>query len=370
MDKIKESNKETITRSPVRVGISIGDVNGIGPEVIMKALNDTRLLLDCTPIIYGSSKVFSFHKENLDIKEFVFLNSDSVDGVRDKNINVVNIWKDEIKFELGKATSDGGRLAFESLEAATSDLASGKIDVLVTAPISKDAMSQSGFKFPGHTEYLADMSGEAEALMLMVAPSLRLGLVTSHIPLKDVTTTLTADKVYDKIKSFAASLTKDFGIRRPKIAVFGVNPHAGESGKMGTEELESIIPGINKAKNEEIIAFGPFPADGFFGSSAQQNYDGVLAMYHDQGLAAFKALSFDEGVNFTAGLPIIRTSPDHGTAYDIVGQDKASGASMRNAIYMAIDVFWNHQLEKEITANPLEMQKRVDFRKDKRKETE
>ena len=369
MDKKKEANKEIITKAPVRVGISIGDVNGIGPEVIMKALNDTRLLLSCTPIIYGSSKVFSFHKKNLDVKEFVFLNSDSVDGAKDKKINIVNLWQDEIKFDLGRATPEGGRLAFESLEAATSDLASGKIDVLVTAPISKDAMSQSGFKFPGHTEYLADMSGQDDALMLMIAPSLRVGLVTSHIPLKDVATTLTADKVYGKIKSFAASLTHDFGIRRPKIAVFGVNPHAGESGKMGTEELESIIPGIDKAKSEGIVAFGPFPADGFFGSSQRLKYDGVLAMYHDQGLAAFKALSFDEGVNFTAGLPIIRTSPDHGTAYDIVGQDKASGTSMRNAIYMAIDAFRNHELEKEITANPLEAQKRVDFRRDKRKET-
>jgi len=369
MNKVKEVYKDQPSRKPVRVGISIGDVNGIGPEVIMKALNDSRLLLDCTPIIYGSSKVFTFHKKALNVKEFNFLSSDSVDGAKNKKINVVNIWKDEIKFDLGKATSEGGRLAFESLEAATQDLASGKIDVLVTAPISKDAMNKSGFKFPGHTEYLADMSGQEEALMLMVAPSLRVGLVTSHIPLKDVPSTLSADKVYDKIKAFASSLSKDFGIRRPKIAVFGVNPHAGESGKMGTEELESIIPGIERAKNEGIITFGPFPADGFFGSSARNNYDGVLAMYHDQGLAAFKALSFDEGVNFTAGLPIIRTSPDHGTAYDIVNQDKASGASMRNAIYMAIDVFWNHQMEKEITANPLESQKRDDRRKDKRRET-
>lgn len=369
MDKVKEVNKDIPSRTPVRVGISIGDINGIGPEVIMKALDDSRLLLDCTPIIYGSSKVFSFHKKQLDVKEFNYLNSDTIDGVKDKKINVINIWKDEIKFELGKATSEGGRLAFESLEAATADLASGKIDVLVTAPISKDAMNKSGFKFPGHTEYLADMSGQEEALMLMIAPSLRVGLVTSHIPLKDVTVSLSVDKVYDKIKAFASSLTKDFGITRPKIAVFGVNPHAGESGKMGTEEMESIKPGIDKANTEGVLAFGPFPADGFFGSSARQNYDGVLAMYHDQGLAAFKALSFDEGVNFTAGLPIIRTSPDHGTAYDIVGQNKASGASMRNAIYMAMDVFWNHQFEKEITANPLEIQKRDDRRKDKRRET-
>ncbi len=368
MDKIKESNKNIPSKKPVRVGISIGDVNGIGPEVVMKALIDNRLLLDCTPVIYGSSKVFSFHKKRLNIREFNTFNSDSIDGVKNKKINVVNIWKDNLKFELGKATEEGGRLAFESLEAATKDLASGKIDVLVTAPISKDAMNKSGFKFPGHTEYLADMSGQDEALMLMIAPNLRVGLVTSHIPLKEVPLSLSADKVFDKIKAFSASLYKDFGIRRPKIAVFGVNPHAGESGKMGTEEQESIVPGIEKARMEGLLAFGPFPADGFFGSNARNNYDGILAMYHDQGLAAFKALSFDEGVNFTAGLPIIRTSPDHGTAYDIVGENKASGASMRNAIYMAIDVFWNHQMEKEITSNPLKIQKKEDRRRDKRRE--
>lgn len=351
MEKKKETGKP-----PVRVGISIGDVNGIGPEVIMKALNDTRMLQDCTPIIYGSTKALNYHKKPLRLRDFNYMTVKSVDEVKSRKINVINVWSDETKFELGKATEIGGKYAFESLEHATRDLAAGKIDVLVTAPISKEAMGKTGFKFPGHTEYLADMAGQDEALMLMISRTMRVGLVTTHVALKDVPSLITTDKVLDKIKAFNASLKKDFGIRRPRIAVFGMNPHAGENGKMGTEESEAIIPAINKAQAEDILAFGPYPADGFFGSGAKGQFDGVLAMYHDQGLAAFKALAFDEGVNFTAGLPVVRTSPDHGTAFDIAGQNKASGDSMRNAIYLAMDVHRNHQMEKEITANPLQVQ--------------
>jgi 4-hydroxythreonine-4-phosphate dehydrogenase len=358
MEKTNDVKKETSSRTPVRVGISVGDVNGIGPEVIMKALSDNRILLDCTPIIYGSTKVFSFYKKTLEHQEFIYQAANGADETKKGKINIVNIWEDEIVFNLGEATEKSGKYAFESLERATQDLASGKIDVLVTAPISKDAMNKSGFKFPGHTEYLADLAGQEEALMLMISPSLRVGLVTTHIPLKDVSSTITADKVADKIKAFSASLKKDFGIQRPKIAVLGMNPHAGENGKMGEEEQQSISPAIAKVNGEGFLAFGPFPADGFFGSNARHNYDGVLAMYHDQGLSAFKALAFDEGVNFTAGLPIIRTSPDHGTAYDIAGKNCASGDSMRNAIYLAVDVYRNHQFEKGITDNPLAIAER------------
>jgi len=367
MDKTKEL-KETTSRTPVRVGISIGDINGIGPEVIMKSLNDGRILIDCTPIIYGASKALSFHKKTLDLKDFNFQTVSSAEEAVNRKVNVINVLSGELEFKLGEATEQGGKYAFESLEKATQDLASGKIDVLVTAPISKDAMGKSGFKFPGHTEYLADLAGEEEALMLMISPSLKLGLVTSHIPLKEVSETISIDKVTDKIKQFAASLKRDFAISRPKIAVFGINPHAGESGKMGSEEQDVISPAIGKAKNEGILAFGPFSADGFFGSGAMSSYDGVLAMYHDQGLAAFKAMSFDEGVNFTAGLPIIRTSPDHGTAFDIVGKDKASGQSMRNAIYLAIDVHRNHVMNKELMANPLKISPRDDKRGDRRRD--
>ncbi|MCH2223250.1 MAG: 4-hydroxythreonine-4-phosphate dehydrogenase PdxA [Crocinitomicaceae bacterium] len=353
MDKRKEQQKETTTRKVVRVGISMGDVNGIGPEVIMKSLSDSRLLIDCTPVIYGSTKILSFYRKRLNMNQFNYQETKSIDDLKLRRVNVINVWSDEVKLKLGEATEEGGKRAFESLERATADLAAGKIDVLVTAPISKEAMGKSGFKFPGHTEYLADLAGEDEALMLMVSSTMRVGLVTSHIPIKEVCETITADKVAGKIESFNASLKKDFGIQRPKIAVFGLNPHAGENGKMGMEEKEIISPAIARVKDKGIFAFGPFPADGFFGSAAKANYDGVLAMYHDQGLAAFKALAFDEGVNFTAGLPIVRTSPDHGTAFDIVGKNLASGDSMRNAIYLAIDVHRNHVDEKEIKANPL-----------------
>ena len=345
--------KEYLNPNPVRVGISIGDVNGIGPEVIMKALKDPRILMDCTPIIYGSTKVFSHYKKLLEENDFAYQSCKEVEEAIMRKINVVNVWQDEIIYDLGQATETGGKFAFMSLEKATQDLAAGKIDVLVTAPISKEAMAKSGFKFPGHTEYLADLAGEEEALMVMVAGSLRVALVTTHIPLKDVSTTLTREKIFNKIKMFENSLRRDFGIVRPKIAVFGLNPHAGENGKMGTEEQEIIVPAINMAKNEDLLAFGPFPADGFFGSDAKNQFDGVLAMYHDQGLAAFKALAFDDGVNYTAGLPVVRTSPDHGTAFDIVGKNKASEMSMRSAIYVAMDVFKDRKRFKEITANPL-----------------
>lgn len=369
MDKKKEQkHKEKSSKPPVRVGISMGDINGIGPEVIMKSLRDTRLFLDCTPVIYGSTKVFSFYKKRLRFNDFNYQTIKTADEAKNRKVNVINAWEDDVSIKLGEATEEGGKCAFIALEKATSDLAAGKIDVLVTAPISKDAMGKSGFQFPGHTEYLADMAGEDDALMLMVSSRLRVGLVTSHIPLKEVNETITIDRVADKIEAFHNSLKKDFGIQRPKIAVFGLNPHAGENGKMGDEEAEIILPAINRSKNNGMLAFGPFPADGFFGSSAKSNYDGILAMYHDQGLAAFKALSFDEGVNFTAGLPIVRTSPDHGTAYDIVGKNKASGDSMRNAIYLAIDVHRNHQFEKEITEDPLEIPEREKRRG--KKETE
>ena len=371
METDKEKNNETSIKTNVRVGISIGDINGIGPEVIIKSLNDTRMLIGCTPIIYGSSEVLSFHIKTLkNVREFNYQSINSVEEANNQKINVINIWSDELEFNIGEATEQGGKYAFEALETATKDLASGKIDVLVTAPISKDAMHKSGFKFPGHTEYLADLAGQEEALMVMISPSLRVGLVTAHIPLNEVSRSITTDKIIQKITAFNSSLKKDFGIQRPKIAVLGINPHAGENGRIGSEEQEVIIPGIKSAAGEGILAFGPFAADGFFGSNTKSSYDGVLAMYHDQGLAAFKALSFDEGVNFTAGLPIVRTSPDHGTAYDIAGKDKASGDSMRNAIYLAMDVYNNHRREKEISSNPLAIRPREEKKTGKPKQAE
>lgn len=337
----------------IRVGITIGDINGIGPEVIIKALKDSNILADCTPIIYGSTRTMSYHKKAINNADFVYQSCKSAAEAVPKKINIVNIWNEEINFDLGMATETGGKYAFLSLEKATEDLASNKIDVLVTAPISKEAINKAGFQFPGHTEYLAHLAGMDEALMMMVDHQLRVALVTSHIPLKEVSGALTKDKIYKKIKMLENSLKKDFGIIRPKIAVLGLNPHAGENGKMGDEESQIINPAIQQAKGENVLAFGPYPADGFFGSENLNQFDAVLAMYHDQGLTAFKALSFDEGVNYTAGLPIVRTSPDHGTAFDIAGQGKASGQSLRSAIYLALDIYRKRQFIKEISANPL-----------------
>lgn len=356
MEKEKEKIREEGREFPVRVGISIGDINGIGPEVVIKALNDNRLLLDCTPVIYASTKTLSFHRKTLDDTEFAYQSCKHVGEAANRKVNVVNVWNDEVDFKLGAANETGGKYAFLSLEKATEDLAAGKIDVLVTAPISKEAISKAGFQFPGHTEYLAHLAGMDEALMMMVSGNLRVALVTSHVALKDVAANLTREKILAKIKAVDSSLRKDFGIQRPRIAVFGLNPHAGENGKMGTEEQETISPAINLAKNENILAYGPFPADGFFGSSQLNQYDAVLAMYHDQGLTAFKALAFEDGVNYTAGLPVVRTSPDHGTAYDIAGQNKASGQSMRSAIYLAMDIFKTRKFLKEISSDPLQPQ--------------
>jgi 4-hydroxythreonine-4-phosphate dehydrogenase len=358
----KEKEKEVGNPNPTKVGISIGDINGVGPEIIMKALSDNRILLDCTPVIYGSSKVFSHFRKILNDLEFNYQSCKDASAAVNRKINLVNVWDEEVVFETGQVTENGGKYALQSLDRATQDLAAGKIDVLVTAPISKEAMAKSGFKFPGHTEYLADLSGEAEALMLMVSGALRVALVTTHIALKEVHSALTKDKIVSKIKAFEASLKKDFGIIRPKIAVLGLNPHAGENGKMGQEEQELIAPAINQARAEQILAFGPYPADGFFGSRTRNEFDGILAMYHDQGLTAFKALSFEDGVNYTAGLPIVRTSPDHGTAFDIAGKNQASEHSLRNAIYVAIDVLKNRKLFKHMHANPLKISPR-DHRK-------
>ena len=359
-----EKEKEVGNPNPLKVGISIGDINGIGPEVIMETFIDSRMLLDCMPIIYGSTKVFSQYKKVLNEQEFNYQSCKLAEEAQLRKINVVNVWSEDVEIQLGQVTELGGKLAFLALERATQDLASGKIDVLVTAPISKEAMAKSGFQFPGHTEYLADLSGEEQALMVMVDGHLRVALATVHVPLKEVHSTLTKSLIADKLKAFETSLKKDFGVVRPKIAVLGLNPHAGENGKMGTEEQEIITPAINQVKQDGMLAFGPYPADGFFGSETRSQFDGVLAMYHDQGLAAFKALAFNDGVNYTAGLPIVRTSPDHGTAFDIAGKGKASANSMRQAIYTAMDIYRSRINYRELTSNPLQSQVKE---KDKRR---
>lgn len=353
-------NKETLSQeseqSPIRVGISIGDINGIGPEVIIKALRNPDMLIGCTPIIYASSKLLTAHKKLIDDDLFIFQGVNDATEAQDKKVNIVPCWSEVADIEIGKATKNGGKHAFLSLEKATQDLAAGKIDVLVTAPISKETIHQAGFEFPGHTEYLAHLSGVDEALMMMVTEDLRVALVTSHIPLKDVPNVINENIVLDKIKKLNNSLIKDFGIVRPRIAVLGLNPHAGERGSMGTEESEIISPAIQKAMEKGILTFGPYPADGFFGSRHYLKFDAVLAMYHDQGLTGFKSLAFDNGVNFTAGLPIVRTSPDHGTAFDIAGKGIANEQSMRSAIYLAMDIYKTRKFIKEINSNPLQPQ--------------
>jgi len=339
----------------IKIGITLGDINGIGPEVVIKALQDNRILTNATVIIYGSTKVLAAHNKTIE-GEFAYQSIKENEKPDPKKINVINCWNEEVPVEFGQKTLHGGQCAFKALEEATKDLAAGKIDVLVTAPISKENIQNAGFQFPGHTEYLAAMANEKEALMMMVADNLRVALVSAHLSLKDAVAQLTKEKIVNKVLAVDASLKRDFKIVRPKIAVLGLNPHAGEKGTLGKEEIEIINPAINELQSKGVLAYGPYPSDGFFGSAAITQFEAVVAMYHDQGLGPFKALAFDTGVNFTAGLPIVRTSPDHGTAFDIAGQNKASEQSMRNAIYLAMDVFVNRQFYKEINANPLKTQ--------------
>ncbi|MFY0628017.1 MAG: 4-hydroxythreonine-4-phosphate dehydrogenase PdxA [Reichenbachiella sp.] len=329
----KDHNKQL----PV-IGISIGDMNGIGPEVILKALNNNKMTKYFTPVIYGSAKIMSFYRKQLDANKFNFTPIDDVSKVYRRKVNVVNCWEEMVEIQPGVNSEIGGKYAFKSLEKATNDLVSGKINALVTAPINKHNIQNDGFKFPGHTEYLIEKAGTNEGLMFLVSDTIRVGVLTGHIPLKDVAANITKEALEKKLKLMATSLKKDFGIVKPKIAVLGLNPHAGEDGLLGPEEIEIIKPVVDAMKEKGHLVMGPFPADGFFGSGQYQKFDGILAMYHDQGLIPFKSLTFSNGVNFTAGLPIVRTSPDHGTAFNIAGQDKADESSMRTAIFTALDI--------------------------------
>ena len=320
-----------------KIGISIGDVNGIGVEVVIKALQDSRIANLFTPVIYAQEKVISFYKNLLDI-DFHYLQVSKIEQSNTKKTNVLNVWNEEITIKPGEENSDGGKYAILSLKAAVEDLKSEKIDALVTAPINKDLMKSAGFDFPGHTEYITKEAGSDESLMLLVHEDLRVGVVTGHIPVSEVASKLTKEKIDKKLMIMIESLKMDFCITKPRIAVLGLNPHAGENGQLGSEDMEIIVPVIDWWKDKGHLVFGPFPADGFFGTKQYKNFDGILGMYHDQGLIPFKTLAFDEGVNYTAGLPLIRTSPDHGTAYDIVGKNEASPTSFRNALYLALDI--------------------------------
>lgn len=337
----------------IKVGISVGDINGIGMEVIMKTFKDARTFDNITPIVYGSSRLVSFYKKALGYTQFNFVSALNADDAKPNKPNLINVWDDEVTIKMGESTEEGGAYALKSLEAATADLAAGKIDVLVTAPINKQNIQSDKFNFPGHTEYLTKYANAEESLMLMVDDTLRIGVATNHIPLKEVAGALTKEVIIKKTRLLAATLLKDFGIVKPRIAVLGLNPHAGDNGLLGSEEEEVIIPALEILNAEGIMAFGPYAADGLFGSGNYNKFDGVLAMYHDQGLVPFKAISGGNGVNFTAGLPIVRTSPDHGTAFDLVGKDEASEVSFRKAMFTAVDIFKQRIDYKEMTANPL-----------------
>ncbi|MCO4805990.1 MAG: 4-hydroxythreonine-4-phosphate dehydrogenase PdxA [Flavobacteriales bacterium] len=338
----------------IRVAISCGDINGIGLEVALKTLSDSRVYEHCVPVIYASAKTVNFHMKTIGVEGFSFKECKTADEIDANKINVVNTWSDDAFVNFGQLTEDGGKYAFKSLQAAVEDIASNKMDVLITAPINKENIQSADFNFPGHTEYLANYANEDNPLMILAHDQLRVALVSGHMALKDVSSSLSADRIVTKAQVFARSLTQDFGINRPKIAILGLNPHNGDGGLMGEEEKEIIRPAIAQLTQEGILAFGPFPADGFFGSSQRSNFDGVLAMYHDQGLAPFKALSFDGGVNFTAGLPIVRTSPDHGTAFDIAGKGEADPTSFRNAIFLAMDIYNTRKSQRALESSALQ----------------
>ena len=342
----------------IKVGITHGDTNGIGYEVILKTLEDNRLSDLCTIVVYGSAKAASFYRKAMELPQVQLNRVDSAADARDGVFNIINVVGEDLKIEPGIASEAAGGAAFAALEAAVADLRAGDIDVLVTAPIDKHSIQSPTFTFPGHTEYLQssladDTMPDAKALMILCTDYLRVALATAHMPIAEVPGALSKELIVDKLKDFDRSLRRDFGVQNPRIAVLSLNPHAGERGLLGQEEQEIIIPAIAEAQTHKILAFGPYASDGFFGSESYRAFDGVLAMYHDQGLAPFKTIAMDAGVNFTAGLPFVRTSPDHGTGYDIAGKGQASAESMRSAIYMALDIYRNRGRHDEAYRRPL-----------------
>ena len=337
----------------IRVAITQGDTNGVGYEVILKVFADPAILELCTPIIYGSPKIAAYHKKALNLEtNFSIINN--AEEARDGRVNMLACFDDEVKVELGQPSKEAGDAALRALDRAMTDYRAGLYDVLVTAPINKAMIQSPGFQFPGHTEYIETSVGDGQkALMILMNETLRVALVTTHLAIKDIVHAISKESIIEKATIFHTALKRDFRISNPRIAVLALNPHAGDNGLLGSEEKDIIKPAIDELVEKGIQAFGPYPADGFFGSGNYYHFDGVLAMYHDQGLAPFKTIAIDSGVNYTAGLPIIRTSPDHGTAFDIAGQGKADENSMRQAIYTAIDVFRNRQNYDEPLKDPL-----------------
>ncbi len=338
----------------VIIGISMGDLNGIGIEVILKTFLDERLLNYCTPVIYGSSRAISYHRKVLRIDDFNYHIINDISKLKHNTCNIFNCWNEETPISIGRPNKRVGTYALRAIEAALYDLEQNNLDAMVTAPVNKNLINTDERPFKGHTEYITERFGAKDSVMLLVSEHLRMGLVTNHVSIKNVSNQITQEKILEKIDILDHSLRKDFGIVRPKIAVLALNPHAGDNGLIGQEDENIVKPAVAKAKENNLLAFGPYAADGFFGMGLYKQFDAVLAMYHDQGLVPFKTLSFGHGVNFTAGLPIVRTSPDHGTAYDIAGKGIANESSFRNAIFLAIDVIRNRRNYAEMTENVLQ----------------
>lgn len=351
----------------IRVAVTSGDINGVGLETVIKVFSDPRMTDTITPVIYAHPEVIKAHRKVAGGEDFQYNSINSASEAIAKKVNLVNVWRDyKGQVEFGKADKEAGLFAFKSLEAAVNDLAANKVDVIVTSPINKDTIQSKDFDFPGHTEYLAKFANTEKVLMFLVSDTLRVGIVTGHLPLKDVAQHISKDRIMEKLALMTESLIKDFGVNKPKIAVLGLNPHAGDNGLLGSEEKEIIIPAVREANDKGMLVFGPYGADGFFGSGGYKRFDAVLAMYHDQGLAPFKALAFDQGVNFTAGLPVVRTSPDHGTCYDIAGKGAADESSLRAAIFTACDVYRQRKSFREYGLNPLRRQDVRDAKDDQR----
>jgi 4-hydroxythreonine-4-phosphate dehydrogenase len=340
----------------LKLGISIGDLNGIGGEIVLKTFDDSRMLDFCTPVIFASMKTLSFLKKHFNLS-LNFQGIEKASEALEGKINVVNVWKENVPISFGAEDPEIGNYAFKSLEAATAALKNDEIDVLVTAPINKNTIQSEAFQFPGHTDYLAKELG-GDSLMFMITDDLKIGLLTDHVPLKDITEKITPELIEKKIAVIQKTLQQDFRISKPKIAVLGINPHSGDNGLIGKEDEDVLKPILKKIRDKGSLVYGPYAADSFFGSKNHMNFDAIIASYHDQGLIPFKTLSFGEGVNFTAGLSKVRTSPDHGTAFDIAGKDCANINSFKEAVFKAIEIYNTRKEYKKLTKNPLKKQTR------------
>lgn len=351
------------TEDKIVVGISIGDINGIGSEIILKTFEDSRMLEFCTPVIFASVKLMSFFKKHFET-DINFHGIDKIEDLIPKKINVLNVWKEHVNVSFGEENEIGGEYAIKSLKAAVAALKESKIDTLVTAPINKSNIQSEGFNFPGHTDYLAQEL-QGDSLMLLISESLRVGLLTDHVAVKDVVKNITRERIDNKINTIHQTLIEDFAIEKPKIAVLGINPHTGDNGVIGDEDDTLLRPALDNIRKNGKMVFGPYAADSFFGSGNYKNFDAIIASYHDQGLIPFKTLAFGKGVNFTAGLNRIRTSPDHGTAFDLAGKNEANFESFREAVFSAISIYHTREEYKEISKNPLQTSRKRSYSKKK-----